>query len=187
VPRPLRAQIAGGIYHITARGNRGQALFVDDYDRRLYLSLIDATVRRYGWRCHAYCLMNNHVHLVIETPRPNLSAGIQYLNGRYAQLFNHHHGLTGHLFQGRFHSVHVKSDPQLLVLIRYLALNPVRAGLCSAAVEWPWGSYPALLGRAGMPRFLDARFVLDMFGASARSAAAALETFVFDAPARAGP
>lgn len=179
MPRAHRSQIAGGMYHITARGNRQQVIFVDDADRSLYLSLLERSVAKYGWRCHAYCLMPNHVHLVVETRRPNVSAGVQFLSGRYGAAFNHRHGVSGHLFQGRFHSVLVKHTPQLLVLMRYVALNPVRAGLCNSPELWPWSSYAALMGRIRRPCFLDVNLTLETFGQGRDDEArAALAEFV---------
>lgn len=187
VPRPLRPPVGDGLFHVTARGNRGQSVFLDDADRRLYMSLLQRTVDRYGWLLHAYCLMDNHVHIVIETPRANLSEGMQYLNGRYAQTFNCRHRINGHMFQGRFHSVRISHEPQLLAVVRYIALNPVRAGMCVGPADWPWASYPALIGRIARPHFLQTSLGLGLFGPDARLAIAALVAFVTDAPARASP
>ena len=188
VPRPNRPQVAGGIYHITARGNRRQDVFADDSDRDLYLSLLERVVVRYGWRCHGYCLMANHVHLVIETPQPNISFGMQFLSGRYAQIFNQRHGVTGHLFQGRFHSVLVQHTSQLLVLMRYVALNPVEAHLCDHPRDWKWSSYAAVVGRTPKPQFLQVDLIMESLGQNTREGArAAFAEFVVGPPARAGP
>jgi putative transposase len=100
--RRRRRLYEGAIYHAGARGNRRQAIFADDRDRRSYLSLLTETCRRYGWLCHGYCLMGNHYHLLIETPYANLDEGMRYLNGVYATRFNRRHALDGHLFQGRY-------------------------------------------------------------------------------------
>jgi REP element-mobilizing transposase RayT len=167
VPRPLRKLAPGGIYHVTARGNRKQRIFLADDDRALFLTLLARITVPLRWRFHAYCLMENHYHLVTETPEANLSAGLQMVNGRYAQAFNARYALTGHLFQGRFHSIAVESDGHLLELSRYLALNPVRAGLCARPEDWPWSSYRAALGIAGPPAFLRMERVLDCFGLQA--------------------
>lgn len=187
VPRPLRPQFAGAVYHITVRGNRGQPIFATDADREWFIELLGLTVRRYDWTCHAYCLMGNHTHLVIETPQPNISAGMQYLCGRYGQSFNWRNGYDGHLFQGRFHSVVVESTAQLLVLVRYVAMNPVRAGLCARPQDWTWSSYRVLLGSGRRPSFLRADFILSCFSPRTDIARALLAEFVFDAPPRAGP
>jgi putative transposase len=118
VPRPHRLQPAGGVFHITSRGNRRQEIFVDDADRELFLAILGEVIARYCWRCHAYCLMPNHYHLLIETTAENLSIGMHRLNFLYAVRFNNRHGLDGHLFQGRFHSVLVESNHHLIELTR---------------------------------------------------------------------
>jgi REP element-mobilizing transposase RayT len=163
VARSTRLQEPGGIYHVTARGNRRQPIFHDERDNYLFLNILASVVRRKGWRCHSYCLMPNHYHLLIGTPEPNLSTGMQLLNGRHAQWFNHAHSLDGHLFQGRFHSVLVKSEWHLVELSRYIVLNPVRAGLCAEPQQWPWTSYRALIGSSTPPEFLTVGWILQQF------------------------
>ena len=130
--------------------------------------------------------MPNHFHVVLETPEPDLSAGMQWLNGRYAQDFNHRYGIDGHLFQGRFYSVEVETDWHLLELSRYLAQNPVNAGLCRRPHEWRWGSYRAVAGLEPPQtrRFLDPGRVLEMFGKTHASARKRFKAFVEDAPLR---
>lgn len=187
MPRPLRPQIAGGFYHVTSRGNRGQEIFSDDQDRRQFLSMLESTVARYDWRCHAYCLMDNHVHLVVETAHPNLSAGMQYLLGGYAGSFNFRHGFTGHLFQGRFHSVLLQTSSHLLVAVRYVVLNPVRAGMTANPSGWRWSSYRAIVGSARKPPFLETDVVLSSISADLGQARSVFSAFVDDAPPRAGP
>lgn len=139
--RPPRVQIPGATYHVTARGNRRQSIFLDDDDRRLFVALLKRVVQRRRWRLVAYCLMTNHFHLVIESPSTNLSSGMHYLNFRYAQLFNERHALDGHVFGGRFGSVLVESERQLSELLRYVAFNPVRAGLSEHPSDWRWSSF----------------------------------------------
>src|SRR5438874_2291483 len=141
--RPRRLQVAGGFFHVTARGNRRQPVFTDDVDVERFLAILAEVAARYGWRVHAYCLMTNHYHLLVETPEANLSAGFHRLNFLYAQWFNRRHGLDGHLFQGRFHSVLIERQEHLIELARYIVLNPVRAGLCGHPGEWRWSSYRA--------------------------------------------
>jgi putative transposase len=187
MPRPLRVQLAGGIFHVTARGNRKQEVFLDDVDRHTWLDHLAEVVERYGWRCHAYCLMPNHFHLVIETREPNLSAGMQRLNAVYAQWFNARHAFTGHLFQGRFHSTLVESNWHLLELLRYVVLNPTRAGLCDGPAAWAWSSYLATIARAPRPRFLTVGFVLSQFGEHPDNARTTYELFVRDAAPRPPP
>ena len=101
MPRPLRIEFDGALHHVMSRGNRGQTIFANDADRRLYLELLADAVARNGWLCHAYCLMGNHVHLLIETPKANLGSGMQQLNGRFTQRLNHRNETYGHVFQGR--------------------------------------------------------------------------------------
>ena len=160
--RPPRLEIAGGIHHVYARGNRKQRLFFDDRDRRTYLRLLAAAVRHRNWHCLAYCLMANHVHLVLETPETNLGRGMQYLHGTFAQLMNKKHALTGHAFEGRFGSVLILTDEQLWVTLRYVALNPVEAGLTRAADDYPWSSHGAL-ARGTAPPFLALDRMLGYF------------------------
>jgi len=124
--------------------------------------------------------MPNHYHLLIEITAPDLSSGMRELNGGYAQLFNHWHGLDGHLFQGRFGSILVETDRHLLELARYISLNPVRAGLCADPADWRWSSYPSLAGHRRCPSFLAERRVLDLFGQDRRAARSAFRGFVFD-------
>jgi putative transposase len=165
MPRQPREEFPGAVHHAFARGNRKQLIFLCNQDRLLYLHMIGEVVRRTGWRVLAYCLMANHVHLLLETPRPNLGAGMQRLHGLYAQTFNRRHGHRGHLFQGRFKSVTVRTDAQLLQVARYIARNPVEAGLCARPVLYPWSSHAALLNGGSEPRWLDAARLLGFFGA----------------------
>jgi REP element-mobilizing transposase RayT len=177
MPRPLRIQEPGGIVHVTARGNRRQRIFRVDHDREVFLAHLGAVVKRTGWRCLAYCLMDTHYHLALETPDANLAEGMQRLNGIYAQGFNRRHRVSGHLFQGRYHSVPQRRDSQLLELFRYIALNPVRAGLCARPEEWRWGSHNALRGRAAAG-FVSVDRALDYFGAWATDGRRGYEAFV---------
>lgn len=162
--RRPREAVDGGIYHVYARGNAKQAIYLDDVDRTTYLRLLGLAIQKREWRCLAYCLMDNHVHLLLETPRADLAGGMQWLHGVYAQTFNERHGRVGHLFQGRFGSVRVTTDPQLWALLRYVGLNPVEAGLCDRASTWRWGSYGALHDDA--PPWLDREHVLGLLAAS---------------------
>jgi REP-associated tyrosine transposase len=149
-PRMARAhrfQPAGGTYHITTRGNRRQAIFYDDLDRELFLRQFQRVVRHRNWNHLAYCLMTNHFHLLIETPTESLSAGMHQLNGVYARKFNERHTLDGHLFDGRFRSVLVEGDEHFDEVLRYIAFNPVRAGLCEHPADWPWSSFRGIARR----------------------------------------
>lgn len=129
--RPLRVCVAGGVYHLIARGNARGDVYRDDADRSLFLETLAHTVARFDWICHAYCLMDNHYHLVVETPRANLPAGMRQLNGLYAQRFNRRHDRCGHVFQARYRSILIEKQEHLLTACRYVVLNPVRAGICT--------------------------------------------------------
>ena len=135
--RPLRLEFQDAVYHVTSRGNAGTAIFLDDTDRVRFLEVLGTVVERFGWICHAYCLMTSHYHLLIETPQPNLSRGMQHLNGVYTQWFNREHSRAGHLVQGRFKSIVVEKESYLLELARYIVLNPVRAKLARSARDPP--------------------------------------------------
>lgn len=176
--RPLRIEFPGALYHLTTRGNMRVDIYRVEADRKRFLELLEEAVDRFDWLCHAYCLMTNHYHLVIETPEPNLSRGMRQLNGVYAQAFHTRHGTGGHLFQGRFHTVLVEKDRHLLELARYLVLNPVRAGLVADPAEWAWSSYRATAGLEPVPPFLTVDDVLGLFGGQRARAADAYRRFV---------
>src|SRR4051812_36887072 len=164
MPRAPRVHVAGGVYHVISRGNRRQTIFHDDTDYAYFIELLETVVRRCCWRCHGYCLMPNHFHLLIETREPNVSERMQRLNSRYAQWFNRRYGYSGHLFQGRFYGRLVESAYHLLELARYVVANPVRAGLCSHAGEWRWSSYRAVVGEVKRATFLTVGWLLGQFG-----------------------
>ena len=149
--RPLRIEFAGALYHVTARGNARQDIYEDDDDRRIFLKYLARVCDRHEWLCHAYCLMPNHYHLLVETGKPTLSKGMMYLNGVYTQYYNRQHARVGHLFQGRFKAVLVEKDAYLLELSRYIVLNPVR-GVAKLAKGWLWSSYRATAGLAPSPK-----------------------------------
>jgi putative transposase len=164
VARKPRDEAAGAVQHAYARGNRQQRIYLDDEDRSMYLALLGGVTKRYRWRCLAFCLMDNHVHLLVETPAAGLGSGIQRLHGLYGQWFNRRHRRSGHLFQGRFGSVPMTSDAQLVQTARYIARNPVEARLCDHAADWPWSSHAAVVTRAA-PIWLDTSRLLDYFAA----------------------
>jgi REP element-mobilizing transposase RayT len=120
--RQLRLEYPGALYHITARGNEHQPIFRDETDQHAFLTILGHEILQQGWRCYAYCLMGNHYHLILETPEPNLSRGIQRVNGQYTQQFNWRHHRVGHLFQGRYKSLLVERESYLLELCRYVVL-----------------------------------------------------------------
>ena len=153
--RPLRIDFPGGIYHVTSRGDRKEPIFTDDRDRHLLIEVLAQALDRFDAAALAYCLMGNHYHLVLRTNRANLSRLMRHVNGVYAQAFNRRHGLVGHLFQGRFGSIHVDRDAYLLQVCRYTELNPVRAGLVEAPAAWRWSSHRAHCGLERSPSWLD--------------------------------
>ena len=166
MPRPPREELAGAIHHVYARGNAKQPIYLDDVDRERYLAILGRGVVRQRWRCLSYCLVDNHVHLLVETPAANLGRGIQWIHGIYARAFNDRHDRSGHVFQGRFGAVRMKSDAQLLMVARYIARNPVEAELCGTPEQWPWSSHTTALEDDHRPTWLDTPRLLDFFGAS---------------------
>ncbi len=162
--RPLRIEYAGALYHITSRGDRRESIYEDDDDRKMFLSVLESVVGRFGWLCHGYCLMGNHYHLLVETPQPNLSRGMRQLNGVYTQRFNRSHGRVGHVFQGRFKAIVIEKENHLLEVCRYIMLNPVRAGMVEHPRQWRWSSYRATAGLRKPPGFLSSDWILSQFG-----------------------
>lgn len=163
---------------MTSRGNDRSAIFRDDRDRAAFQEMLGRVASSLGWIVHAYCLMGNHYHLLVETPRGNLSAGMQRLNGRYTQYFNRRHRRVGHVLQGRYKAIHVEKEEHLLELCRYVVLNPVRAGLVERAGAWPWSSYRAICGKALPPKWLELDWTLSRFGRRRASARKGYERFV---------
>jgi REP element-mobilizing transposase RayT len=176
--RPLRLEYEGAVYHVTSRGNARQAIFLVDPDRELFLQVLGASVERFGWICHAYCLMTNHYHLAIETPEANLSRGMRHLNGVYTQAFNRRHMRAGHVLQGRFKGIVVEKESHLLELARYVVLNPVRARMVRSAKDWPWSSYRATAGLAEAPALLTAHWILEQLHRSQDRAVSLYRQFV---------
>lgn len=176
--RPLRVEFSGAIYHLTSRGNARQKVFFTDTDRELFLDTLSQVVSRYGWICHAYCLMANHYHLLVETPKANLSLGMRQLNGMYTQSFNRRHNRVGHLFQGRFKAILVEKESYLLELCRYIVLNPVRVKGKGEIGGWKWSSYRATAGLASVPEFLSTDWILEQFGKNRAKAQKQYRAFV---------
>lgn len=176
--RPLRIQYPGAVYHITSRGNEKKAVYKDDQDRENFLRTLQRVNQRYHWICHAYCLMDNHYHLLIETPDGNLSLGMRQLNGVYTQLFNQRHRRTGHLLQGRYHAIVIQKDTHLLEVCRYVVLNPVRAHIKKRPEDWKWTSYQATAGQAPAHPCLTTDWVLGQFSRTRRQAEKEYRQFV---------
>lgn len=160
--RPLPIEFAGALYRLTSRGDRREDIYLDDADREEFLQIFAEVCERFGWACHAYCLMTNHYHLVIETREGTSSRGMRQLNGVYTQRFNQRHRRVGHVFQGRYKAILVQKEAYLLELARYVVLNPVRAGMARAAREWPWSSYRATAGEVEVPCWLSADWLLSL-------------------------
>lgn len=176
--RPLRLEFAGALYHVTARGNRREMIYEDQGDRFAFLEKFSTVCREANWLCHAYCLMGNHYHLLLETPEGNLGRGMRQLNGCYSQYFNRKHGRCGHVFQGRYSAVLVEKQSYLLELARYIVLNPVRARMVHTAQEWPWSSYRGTAGLQALPEGVSADWILAAFSGTRDEAIKAYREFV---------
>ena len=163
VPRKPREEVAGGLHHVYARGNNKALLFHDDVDREGYLWLLGRVVALKAWRCLSYCLMDNHVHMLVETPAPNLGEGMQRLHGDFGRDFNRRHARSGHVFQGRFGSTPVRNDEQLWTVAGYIAANPVEAGLCHSPEAWRWSSHACATGVSTAPAWLGLERLYERF------------------------
>ena len=163
---------------ISDRGNALEAIFFSDCDRSKFLEILEKIVERYGWICHAYCLMTNHYHLLVETPDANLSQGMRQLNGIYTQWINREYGRTGHVFQGRFKSILIQKENHLLEVARYVVLNPVRAGMVRNPRDWRWSSYCATAGQGEVPELPSETWLLCQFDSDIVRAIRAYRRFV---------
>ncbi len=179
MPRKPRVNVENGIYHAFARGNNRMALYRDDVDRDVYLETLSRVVGAFRWRFLAYCLMTNHLHLLVETPEANLSTGMQILHGQYAQAFNSRHGRSGHVFQGRYGAVLVGSDAHLCATAAYIARNPVAAKLCDRPDGWTWSSFGATMGGPA-PSWLDVDRLLSFFDSDRTAARRSLADMVVE-------
>jgi REP-associated tyrosine transposase len=164
--RPLRRDYPGALHHIFIRGVARSIVAVDDADFEHSLTLLERALPRFGLRCHSWCYLPNHSHLLVTSELGTLSRGMHWLGTCSAQAFNKRHERTGHLYQGRFGSRLVEDDDYLLELARYLPLNPVKAGLCDSPEEWPWSSYAATAGLRAVPPFLDTVTLLGLLGSA---------------------
>lgn len=153
--RPLRIEFPGAVYHVTARGDRREPIFVDGPDRHVLLDVVAHALSRFDAQMLAYCLMGNHYHFVLHTRQANLSLLMRQINGVYTQAFNRRHDKVGHLFQGRFKAILVDRDAYLLEVCRYVELNPVAARIVRKPQAWPWSSYRAHVGQETVPGWLD--------------------------------
>ena len=176
--RPLRIELAGGLYHVTSRGDRREDIYLNQADREAWLDLLGEVCGRFNWVCHSWCQMTNHYHLVVETVEGNLAQGMRQLNGVYTQMVNRSHGRVGHVFQGRYKAILVEKDAYLLELARYVVLNPVRAGMVSDTGDWPWSSYATMTGTQEGPAWLQTDRILGQFGDDRSEAIARYINFV---------
>ena len=176
--RPLRLQFSGAFYHITARGNERKDIFRSDDDRRAFLGILAHAIERYRLILHAYVLMRNHYHLLLETREASLSLAMRHLNGVYTSYFNRTHRRVGHLFQGRYKAILVEKESYLLELSRYIHLNPHRAKRAVGLGWYPWSSYRAFIGGVGCPGWLTRQEVLAYFGSNLERAQGAYERYV---------
>ena len=176
--RPLRIQYPDAVYHVTARGNERKAIVQDDEDRQRFIQTVADMVEQYQILCHAWVLMDNHYHLLIETPQANLSRAIRHLNGVYTQAYNRRHHRVGHLFQGRFTSILIEKETYLLELCRYVVLNPVRAGMVQHPKAWAWSSYRATAGEQTAPEWLTVDWLLGQLGKRRSRAQSSYRQFV---------
>ncbi|MDA0788436.1 MAG: transposase [Proteobacteria bacterium] len=176
--RPVRIEFPGAIYHITSRGTEGQTVFLDRDDRGVFLNILDNIVSRFGWLIHAYVLMDDHYHLVVEIPQATLSRGMRQLNGVYTQHFNRRHESVGPIFQGRFKSVLFEKEAYLLPVCRHVVLNAVRLGAPSQLTRYRWSSHRATAGQVDPPSFLHTGDVLGAFGKRQRDCQRKYRQFV---------
>jgi REP element-mobilizing transposase RayT len=179
--RPPRQDYLGAIQHANAHAVGDEPLFRNDGDRLWFLKLVGLVTEQFAWRCAAYCLMDNHYHLVIQTTNPTVAAGMQWLNGGFAKSFNQRYKRKGHLFRARYHAEPVVRGEHGLEVVRYLARNPARAGLCAKPENWQWGSYRASLGLAAPQPWIDEALLFSLIGERpGRRARERLRRFVDD-------
>jgi len=185
--RPLRIEYPGAFYHITSRGNKRLPIFVNDLDRKHFVTVLAATCVTFNWCCHAYCLMDNHYHLLIETLEANLAAGMRNLNGIYTQDFNYHHNTVGHLLQGRYKAILIEEETYLQEVTRYIVLNPVRAKLVHKPERWKWSNFRATSGLITAPDFLDINTTLQKFSKTKTKAQQKYHEFVLNGIGQSSP
>ena len=178
MPRPPRIEVAGGIHHVTAKTPYGRVLFIDDHDRHRYLELLAKEVQRRGWKVLTYCQMTNHVHLLVLTPEPDLGVGMKAMHERFATDVNRRHGQHGHVFGARFANRLVRSDRHLHGCFRYIARNPVEAGICDTPLAWRWSGHGALVGLTEAAGGIDVPTALERFGSNTGAARIAYQQLV---------
>ena len=176
--RPLRVEYPNAYYHVINRGNYQEKIFINDRDKEKFLEYLEKAAERFSIIFHSYCLMDNHYHLLVQTPDPNLSKAMQWINVSYATYFNRKRDRHGHLFQGRFKAILIDADEYLKHLSRYIHLNPVRAKMVSSPAEYLWSSYGAFIGQQDTPQFLETNWLLTNFGKNKKQARRSYQDFV---------
>lgn len=176
--RPLRVEYPGALYHVISRGNAQQPIFLTDHDRYNFLRNLKACIELHNLICHAYCLMDNHYHLLIETPDGNLSKGMRDINGNYTQAFNATNRRVGHVLQGRYKAFVIEKEHYLLEVSRYIVNNPVKAKMVDQAHEYRWSSYRATSGHRAKPSWLETDFTLSFFSKEKQAAQKQFRRFV---------
>ncbi len=176
--RPLRIEFPEALYHVTARGAEKKSIFQERDDKLTLLKRVSVVSERYGFIFYAYCIMDNHYHLLLETPLGNLSRGMQNLNSTYAQWYNKRHDRCGPLFQGRFSAYLIEKDNYLLAAARYIVLNPVKAGIVGDAMSYAWSSFRYMMGKRDCPEFLDVRAILECFSQDPKTACRLFRSYV---------
>lgn len=164
--RPLRIEYEGAVYHVTSRGNERSEIYKSDRDRERFLEYLEIAHKRFNIIIHAYCLMSNHYHIIVETPSANLGRFMQFLNSSYTMYFNTKRKRSGHLFQGRYKAILVDKDNYMKELSRYTHLNPVRAKMEKRPEDYMWSSYTYYLKKRKQPEYLDTDFTLQYFNGS---------------------
>ncbi len=177
--RKPRIHYPGAVYHVILRGNAGQPVFFDDRDRLRFYLYLQFAVEKFGCRIHGFCLMTNHIHLIVQTGDVALSRIMQNLSHRYTKWINYTQSRTGHVFQGRYKALLLDADAYLLELVRYIHLNPVRAKVTIAPDDYPWSGHHTYTGKEVIP-WLTTDWVLSMFAADAQIARQKYQKFVFD-------
>lgn len=178
--RPLRIEYENAFYHIAQRGIEKKEIFKTDRDKERFLTYLERSYDRYNSICHTYVLMDNHYHLIIETPKANISKIMHYLNTSYAVYYNTKHERVGPLYQGRYKAVLVDGDEYLHRLSRYIHLNPVRAKMVEDPIEYKWSSYKYFIGKEKDPGWLETEFILANFGNDRLEAKKRYKNFVYE-------
>ena len=177
--RPLRITFPGAFYHVTSRGNERKAVFKSKRDRERFLEYLESATQRYDARIHAYCMMDTHYHLLLETPSGNLPQIMRHINGAYTTYFNVKRDRSGHLFQGRYKAILVDIDEYAKELSRYIHLNPVRAKIVETPEEYDWSSYKFYIGKQRAAKWLYRDFILGYFGKRVSTAQKGYQKFVY--------